>query len=838
MESSNFDLIFLTFAFLTIRFLVAAKKAAQLEWLANPHPKTRSKREIGMKLLISEQPGVEELKCFLALALTGAKYTTGASDPKYAACGPQIVVTNAQTKKDDVIFSANAVCRYIALQHNALHAEDLAVDEWLSWESSVLAPWVNKAKKQAASGKVSAELGAELSALLESKDEARAKTDTIEFLFGSELTLADVVAGVTLREALELVAVEGESAIVSKFRAYVAQLFARAEFAKATAPPATPGMADLSHLDADLLRGTTQHNVLTLVETIFDLAIKAAFPGLDIPAVEVTRTKNAKFGDYQCNSAMAIFTALKGTPNAAKSPRDVAQTIIGSIPENSAICNFSVAGPGFINTFLTPTFVANRLSTVLRNGVQPSPQKKMNIVIDFSSPNIAKDMHVGHLRSTIIGDTICRILEFQGHHVERINHVGDWGTQFGMLICHLTETYPNWENEMPDVQDLTKLYKAAKERFDVDEAFHKRSKDQVVLLQSGDEMSLKVWHILCDISRREFQKVYDRLGVTLREMGESFYNSIIPSVLDIVRSKGIMQKSDGAECVFTTVHKQPFLLVKSDGSYLYPTTDIAALWYRLNVLKADWIVVYTDYTQKDHFDLLFEVGRMSGILDPTKNRVNHVGFGTVNDESGKRFKTRSGEVVRLVELLDEAKSRMKAQLLERIEAGQTTLPRDQVDMAAEKIGYGAVKYFDLRQSPTSNYIFSFDRMLSTNGDTAVYLMFAYARLCSIIRKSGVDMAALVQQADALLKPEHATEVALAQELLQLPDVISFINKDLSSNRLCAYLYTVAEKVQTFATSCRVLGSDEQSSRLLLCQATLTVMQKCFTLLGIDPLDQI
>jgi arginyl-tRNA synthetase len=343
---------------------------------------------------------------------------------------------------------------------------------------------------------------------------------------------------------------------------------------------------------------------------------------------------------------------------------------------------------------------------------------------------------------------------------------------------------------------------------------------------------------LCDISRREFQKVYDRLGVTLREMGESFYNSIIPSVLDMVRAKGLMQDSDGAQCVFTKVHKQPFLLVKSDGSYLYPTTDIAALWYRLHVLKADWIVIYTDYTQKDHFDLLFEVGRMSGILDPVKNRVNHVGFGTVNDESGKRFKTRSGEVVRLVELLDEAKSRMKEQLLARIESGQTSLPLDQVDAAAEKIGYGAVKYFDLRQSPTSNYIFSFDRMLSTNGDTAVYLMFAYARLCSIIRKSGVNVEELVQQADALIKPVHATEVALAQELLQLPDIISFINKDLSSNRLCGYLYTVAEKVQTFVTSCRVLGSEEQSSRLLLCEATLKVMQKCFSLLGIEPLDQI
>uniref|UniRef100_K3WKF0 arginine--tRNA ligase n=1 Tax=Globisporangium ultimum (strain ATCC 200006 / CBS 805.95 / DAOM BR144) TaxID=431595 RepID=K3WKF0_GLOUD len=789
-----------------------------------------------MKLLISETHGAEELKCFLALALTGAKFTTGATDAKYALCGPQLAVANPKTKQDEVIFSANAVCRYVAIHANALQAEDLAVDEWIEWESAVLAPWVNKTKKDAKKDKTV--VAAELTTLLDAKEQARgASGDTLEFLFGAELTLADVVAGVTLREALALVPVEDESETIKKFRAYVAQLFARAEFAKASAAPAKATKAVLE-LDADVASGATQHQVLTLVESIFDAAIKAAFPGLDIPAVEVTRTKNPKFGDYQCNSAMAIFTALKGTPNAAKSPRDVAQTIITSFPDNTVVHNLSVAGAGFINAFLTPAFVNARLRTVLRNGVQPSPQKKMNIVVDFSSPNIAKDMHVGHLRSTIIGDTLCRILEFQGHNVNRVNHVGDWGTQFGMLICHLTETYPNWETQMPDVQDLTKLYKAAKERFDADEDFHKRSKDGVVLLQSGDEKSLKVWQTLCEISRREFQKVYDRLGVTLREMGESFYNSIIPSVLDIVRSKGLMENSNGAQCVFTKVHKQPFLLVKSDGSYLYPTTDIAALWYRLHVLKADWIVIYTDYTQKDHFDLLAEVGRMSGILDPTKNRFNHVGFGTVNDESGKRFKTRSGEVVRLVELLDEAKARMKTQLLARIESGQTSLPLDQVDVAAEKIGYGAVKYFDLRQSPTSNYIFSFDRMLSTNGDTAVYLMFAYARLCSIIRKSGVNIDELIQQEENLINPVHATEVALAQELLQLPDVISFINKDLNSNRLCAYLYTLAEKVQTFVTACRVLGSEEQNSRLLLCEATLKVMQKCFFLLGIEPLDQI
>ncbi|KAL4109175.1 hypothetical protein PRIC1_000878 [Phytophthora ramorum] len=812
-----------------------------------------------MQLLIGKKPGDEELKCFLALSITGTTFSVGAADKKYASCGPQLAVES----ESDLLFSANAVCRYVASAAGQLQSEDLAVDEWLEWEANVLAPWLRVAK--AASSNKSGELADQLTALLEAKEEARAKNSgDLLFLFGSDLSLADVVAGVTLRAALKLVKEQqDESQVLQTFRKYVTQLFARADVVQGVASMKNAGKAakkdgapaaaaataakdvvrSTFKLDEKLAQGLTYHNILEVVESIFDAAIKAAYPGLDVPPVEVTRTnvKNAKFGDYQCNSAMAIFTALKGSPNAARSPRDVANTIIAAMPETPVLDRLSVAGAGFINAFLTKAFVAKRLQNVLVNGVQPAPQKKQTVVVDFSSPNIAKDMHVGHLRSTIIGDTMSRILEFQNFDVKRINHVGDWGTQFGMLICHLTETYPTWETEMPNVTDLTLLYKAAKERFDVDEEFHERSKAQVVLLQSGDEKSRKVWMTLCDISRREFQKVYDRLGVSLNEMGESFYNPIIPSVLDQLRAKGLVEKSNGAEVVFTKAFKQPFMLVKSDGSYLYDTTDIAALWYRLHEMKADRIIYYTDYTQKDHFNLLFEVGRMSGIYDPTKQRADHVGFGTVNDESGKRFKTRSGEVVRLVELLDEAKVRMKAQLLERIEAGQTSLPIEEVDAAAEKLGYGAVKYFDLRQSPTSNYIFSFDRMLSTNGDTAVYLTFAYARLSSIIRKSGVDMAALVEQQQKqgdVLKPEHPTELALVIELLQLQDVIVFINKDLNSNRLCSYLYTISEKVQTFATACRVLGSEEQSSRLLLCDATLKVMKACFSLLGIDPLDQI
>jgi arginyl-tRNA synthetase len=471
-----------------------------------------------MKLLVSEKPGNEELKCYIALAYTGATFTVGTSDQKYTGCGPQIVV--ATTKgTNSVVFSANAVCRYIGLEKNALQVEDLVVEDWIQWESHILAPWIAKSKKNPNADKK--ELAKSLTILLELKEETRPnKTDSFKFLFSNELTLADIVVGVTLRAALELVGTE-QTPILTKFRNYLKNLFGLPAFIKGLSLLQSGGKP-ASKLDK--MSGTTQHNVLAIVEAVFSEALQNAFPDVkDLPAIEVTRTKSASFGDYQCNSAMTIFGKLKGTPNAPRSPREVAQAIINNIPSNTVVENPSVAGPGFINVFLTESFLTNRIETILLHGVKASPSKKMIISVDFSSPNIAKDMHVGHLRSTIIGDAMSRILEFQGHHVNRINHVGDWGTQFGMLICHLMDTFPDWEIKMPNVTDLTQLYKAAKLRFDEDEDFHQRSKQQVVLLQGGDQQSRRVWTTLCEISRKEFQKVYDRLQVRLNECGESFY---------------------------------------------------------------------------------------------------------------------------------------------------------------------------------------------------------------------------------------------------------------------------------------------------------------------------
>ncbi|OQS06182.1 arginyl-tRNA synthetase [Thraustotheca clavata] len=752
------------------------------------------------------------LKCMVALKETGASFElrkapTPSTTPKLAV-------------GELTLNTANSICRYVASNAGKLAFDDLAVDDFVEWEERTLRVALAGSDKAA------------LSSVIEGKIRATS------FLVGNAMTLADVVVAPVLRVALN--GLPADKFALTNARAYVANFFAIPVVAAADSFVENKGLAPRTTqpLSKDTAAGKTFDHLQGIIENLFDEAIHKAFPGVLAQyniALDVARTRTQKFGDYQCNNAMNIFTALKGTSGAPSSPRDVATAILAAMPENNVIENLSVAGPGFINAFLKKEFIGTRLETLLQKGVHAAPSKKMKIVIDFSSPNIAKDMHVGHLRSTIIGDAMCRILEFQGHEVMRINHVGDWGTQFGMLICHLMDVFPNWQEVMPDITDLTQLYKNAKQRFDEDEAFHKRSKDQVVLLQSGDEQSRKVWNTLCDISRKEFQKVYDRLGVSLYEMGESFYNPIIPKVIKMLEDQKITEDSNGAKVIFTSKYKQPFMLVKSDGSYLYDTTDIAALWYRLNEMKADWIIIYTDYTQQDHFGLLFEVGKMSKILDPSKHRVNHIGFGTVNDESGKRFKTRSGETVRLVDLLDEAKARMKEQLTSRIASGQTSLPASEVDAAAERIGYGAVKYFDLSQSPTTSYEFSYDKMLSTTGNTAVYLLFAYARLSSIIRKSGVDMKTLDTKVLKLADPH---EVALAVELLQFQDIICFINKDLASNRLCAYLYNIAEKVQLFVTKCRVIGVPEQNSRLLLCQATLKVMQTCFQMLGIDPLDQI
>ncbi|CAN6340734.1 unnamed protein product [Urochloa humidicola] len=567
-------------------------------------------------------------------------------------------------------------------------------------------------------------------------------------------------------------------------------------------------------------------------------SLRATVPEVEVePMVEVS----AKFADYQCNNAMGLWSKVKGSGTSFKNPNAIGQAIAKNLPSSDIIESTSVAGPGFVNITLSNSWVAKRIQDMLVNGIDTwapiLPVKKA--VIDFSSPNIAKEMHVGHLRSTIIGDTLARMFEFSNVDVLRRNHVGDWGTQFGMLIEYLFEKFPNWQEiGSQAIGDLQVFYKASKHRFDNDPEFKERAQQGVVRLQGGEEKYREAWKKICDISRSEFDLVYKRLNVELEEKGESFYNLYIPQVLAELSSKGLIQESEGAQVIFIEGYQIPLIVVKRDGGFNYASTDLAALWYRLNVEKAEWIIYVTDVGQQQHFEMFFKAARMAGWLpDPKENKfpkTNHVGFGLVLGSDGKRFRTRSTEVVRLVELLDEAKSRSKSELLQRLtENGKIVDWTDEeLEQTSEAVGYGAVKYADLKNNRLTNYTFSFEQMLSDKGNTAVYLQYAHARICSIIRKSNKDVEEL--KMSGAISLDHPDERVLGLYLIRFAEVVEEACTNLLPNVVCEYLYNLSEMFTKFYTNCQVVGSPEETSRLLLCQATAVVMRQCFQLLGITP----
>ncbi|XP_074273742.1 arginine--tRNA ligase, chloroplastic/mitochondrial-like isoform X2 [Silene latifolia] len=580
-------------------------------------------------------------------------------------------------------------------------------------------------------------------------------------------------------------------------------------------------------------------NVKQLLAEVFKKSLTTTVPseGDVKPLIAIS---SANFGDYQCNNAMGLFGKIKGTMPEFRNPRSVGEAIIKNLPESEMIESCSVAGPGFVNVVLSRTWLAKTIHKMLTEGIQTwAPKLSIKrAVVDFSSPNIAKEMHVGHLRSTIIGDTLAQMLEFSGVEVLRRNHVGDWGTQFGMLIEFLYEQFPQWEdNDEIPIKDLEAFYKQSKKRFDEDAIFKERAQRAVVSLQGGDPRYRMAWAQICEISRREFQKVYKRLGVHLEEKGESFYNPFIPSVLEGLRNKGLIVESEGAQVIHIEGKKIPLIVIKSDGGFNYASTDLTALWYRLNEEKAEWIIYVTDVGQREHFEMFFHAAKQAGWLSGDDNaypKVNHVGFGLVLGEDGKRFRTRSSEVVRLVDLLDEAKIRSKQALIERGKAAEWT--EDELEQTAEAVGYGAVKYADLKNNRLTNYTFNFDQMLSDKGNTAVYLLYAHARICSIIKKSGKDIEELKKSGELVLA--HSDERALGVHLLKFSEIVEDACSSLLPNVLCEYLYNLSECFTTFYSNCQVNGSPEETSRLLLCEATAIVMRKCFELLGITPVYKI
>ncbi|HEY9813097.1 MAG TPA: arginine--tRNA ligase, partial [Candidatus Sericytochromatia bacterium] len=506
-----------------------------------------------------------------------------------------------------------------------------------------------------------------------------------------------------------------------------------------------------------------------------------------------------------------------------------------------------VAGAGFINFTLKPEYLEAQLNAIQTNsrlGVE-SPKTKERVVVDFSSPNIAKEMHVGHLRSTIIGDCIARILEFWGHDVLRLNHVGDWGTQFGMLIAYLREAYPDaltTANAL-DLGDLVSLYRQAKKRFDEDQEFQEVARQEVVKLQAGAEDTNRAWQLLCEQSRREFQVIYDLLDVHLQERGESFYNPLLPAVLEDLDKLGLLVENAGAMCVFldgfTNKEGQPLPLIvkKSDGGYNYATTDLAALRYRIEQDGAERIIYVTDAGQANHFAQFFQVARRAGWI-PDHVEVVHVPFGLVLGEDNKKLKTRSGETVRLRDLLDEAIARARTDLKTRLQEEQRQETEEFIENVAKVVGISAVKYADLSQNRTSNYVFSYDKMLALQGNTAPYMLYAYVRIQGISRKGGIDFDNLGADVKILLQQE--TELVLAKHLLQLSEVLTDVEQDLMPNRLCQYLFELSQKFNQFYDRCPVLQAEQAQrvSRLALCDLTARTLKLGLSLLGIPVLERM
>lgn len=571
-------------------------------------------------------------------------------------------------------------------------------------------------------------------------------------------------------------------------------------------------------------------------------ALVAAF-GTDYAGTDplLVTASNPKFGDYQANVALSLAKRL------GQQPRAIAQQIVDKL-DVSEICKApEVAGPGFINLKLKTEYLQAQLSAIQadpRLGIGKTKTPKREIV-DFSSPNIAKEMHVGHLRSTIIGDCIARILEFRGHDVLRLNHVGDWGTQFGMLIAYLREVYPQaltTANAL-DIGDLVTFYRQAKARFDADEAFQQAARQEVVRLQAGAEDTLHAWKLLVEQSRREFQVIYDLLDVRLTERGESFYNPLLPKVVEDLERAGLLVEDQGAKVVFlqgfTNKQGQPLPLIvqKSDGGYNYATTDLAAIRYRIQQDRAQRIIYVTDAGQANHFAAVFQVARRAGWVGDDVELV-HVPFGLVLGEDGKKFKTRTGETVRLRDLLDEAIARARTDLEMRLQAEGRQETEQFKAHVAKVVGISAVKYADLSQNRTSDYVFSYDKMLSLKGNTAPYMLYAYVRTQGISREGNIDYEQLGADAKILLQED--TELTLAKHLLQLEQVIADIEQDLMPHRLCEYLYQLSDKFNQFYENCPVLKSEEpvRTSRLVLCHLTAKTLKLGLSLLGIEVLERM
>jgi len=571
-----------------------------------------------------------------------------------------------------------------------------------------------------------------------------------------------------------------------------------------------------------------------LSEKVSQALIAAGAPADCEP--QVRQSAKIQFGDYQANGVMAVAKKL------GMAPRQLAEQVLSHLDLNGIANKVEIAGPGFINIFLDPAFLAENVNSALaseRLGVA-RPQAQ-TIVVDYSAPNVAKEMHVGHLRSTIIGDAAVRTLEFLGHKVIRANHVGDWGTQFGMLIAWLEKQQQENAGEMA-LSDLEGFYRDAKKHYDEDELFAERARNYVVKLQGGDTYFLEMWRKLVDITMTQNQITYDRLNVTLTRddvMGESLYNPMLPGIVADLKAKGLAVESEGATVVFLDEYKnkegEPMgvIIQKKDGGYLYTTTDIACAKYRYETLHADRVLYYIDSRQHQHLMQAWTIVRKAGYV-PESVPLEHHMFGMMLGKDGKPFKTRAGGTVKLADLLDEALERARRLVAEK----NPDMPADELEQLANAVGIGAVKYADLSKNRTTDYVFDWDNMLAFEGNTAPYMQYAYTRVLSVFRKAEVDEQAL---AAAPVIITEAREAQLAARLLQFEETLTVVAREGTPHVMCAYLYDLAGLFSGFYEHCPIITAESdtaRNSRLKLAQLTARTLKQGLDTLGIETVERM
>jgi len=556
--------------------------------------------------------------------------------------------------------------------------------------------------------------------------------------------------------------------------------------------------------------------------------------GLDDSQALINYAREEKFGDYQANGIMGVAKKLK------QNPRQLGEAVLENLNLEGIADKTELAGPGFINIFISAEFLAKELNSLLQNDclVVPSTQQQ-TVVVDYSSPNLAKEMHVGHLRGTIIGDALARIFGYLGHTVIKQNHFGDWGTQFGMLIAFMQELQSNETSLENELADLEIFYRHAKEKFDADPEFAKTSRDNVVKLQAGDTECLTLWKAFIEVSVAHCQSLYEKLGITLTPediRAESFYNNDLPEVVKELEAKQLLTESEGARCVFldefTTKDgtPQPTIIQKSDGGYLYATTDLAAVRYRCNELNANRVLYVVDARQSLHFQQVFQIAHKAGFTNPDCS-LEHLSYGTMMSANGKPFKTRSGGTVKLLDLMEEGVNRAHDVVAEK----NSSLEAPEQQSIADIVGISAIKYFELSKNRNSDYIFDWDTMLSFEGNTAPYLLYAYARIRSIFRKIAEE-----EPTDFNIVITESEEKSLALKLLQFTEIIEQVAEDCLPNQLCLYLFELAGLYMRFYEACPVLKAEPavRGSRLGLSYLTARTIKEGLNLLGIETLEQM